>query len=76
VLPRILEEAHITSAGDVMQRASVATGLDDFGADDFREGFELLVRALRDEGRLDARGEHFVYARVGLHLRQRLQVED
>lgn len=52
------------------------TGLDDFGDDSFREGFEILVNALANEGRLNARGEQFVYARVLLHLRQRLQVED
>lgn len=52
------------------------TGLDDFGDDSFREGLEILVRALRDEARLNARGEAFIYDRIGLHLCQRLQVED
>src|ERR1700755_1679728 len=52
------------------------TGLTDFGDDSFREGLEILTTALRDEARLNDRGEGFVYARIGLHLRQRLQVED
>jgi hypothetical protein len=60
----------------LLQTAVTKTGLDDFGDDSFREGFEILVRALNEEGRLNARGENFVFARVPLHLRQRLQVED
>jgi hypothetical protein len=59
-----------------MSAATARTGLDDFGGDSFREGMEILVRALRDEARLNARGEKFVYGRIGLHLAQRLQVED
>jgi hypothetical protein len=64
------------SASELLQTAVTKTGLDDFGDDSFREGFEILVRALNEEGRLNARGENFVFARVPLHLRQRLQVED
>jgi hypothetical protein len=59
-----------------MTDATRRTGLDDFGDDSFREGLEILLRALRDEARLNARGEGFIYARIGLHLCQRLQVED
>jgi hypothetical protein len=40
-----------------MATAAQRTGLDDFGDDSFREGLEILVRALRDEARLNARGE-------------------
>ena len=40
--------------------AAVAqTGLDDFGDDSFREGLEVLLAALRDEARLNARGEGY-----------------
>lgn len=66
----------MTSPGDLLQTATAKTGLDDFGDDSFREGFEILVTSLRDEGRLNARGETFIYGRVLLHLRQRLHVED
>jgi hypothetical protein len=52
------------------------TGLEDFGDDSFREGLELLVASLRDEARLNARGEAFIYARIVTALSQRLQVED
>jgi hypothetical protein len=59
-----------------MDAAVERTGLDDFGGDSFREGLQILSRALRDEARLNARGEGFIYDRIGLHLCQRLQVED
>lgn len=66
----------MTSPGELMAAAVARTGLDDFGDDSFREGLGILVRALRDEARLNARGEAFVYDRIGLHLCQRLEVED
>ncbi|ULE33005.1 sulfotransferase family protein [Mycobacterium sp. IDR2000157661] len=66
----------MASATELMARAVERTGLDDFGDDAFREGLEILTRALRDEARLNPRGEGFVYSRLELHLSQRLQVED
>ncbi len=66
----------MASPGELMAKAVERTGLDDFGDDSFREGLEILVKALNDEARLNARGEGFVYGRIGNHLRQRLQVED
>ena len=64
------------SPGELMASAVERTGLDDFGDDSFREGLEILAKALRDEAWLNDRGEGFIYARIGVHLRQRLQVED
>ncbi|HXY93328.1 MAG TPA: sulfotransferase [Acidimicrobiia bacterium] len=61
---------------DLMAEATVQTGLDDFGDDSFREGLEILARSLRDEARLNATGEAFLYPRIVGHLAQRLQVED
>lgn len=61
---------------DLMAKAIAQSGLDDFGDDSFREGLEILVRSLRDEARLNATGEAFVYPRIVGHLGQRLQVED
>ncbi len=66
----------MASPGELMAEAAERTGLQDFGDDSFREGLEILLTALRDEARLNDRGEGFLYARIGLHLRQRLQVED
>jgi hypothetical protein len=61
---------------DLLARAVAQTGLDDFGGDSFREGLELLMRSLRGEAQLNARGEAFLYSRIVGHLAQRLQVED
>jgi hypothetical protein len=47
----------VASVSELMATAAQRTGLDDFGDDSFREGLEILVRALRDEARLNARGE-------------------
>ncbi len=66
----------MASPGELMAKAVESTGLEDFGDDSFREGLEILVRALTDEARLNARGEGFVYGRIGNHLGQRLQIED
>jgi hypothetical protein len=66
----------VASPGDLMDAAVERTGLDDFGDDSFREGLEILVHALAEEARLNARGEGFIYDRLGLHLCQRLHVED
>jgi len=61
---------------DLLDKAMAETGLDDFGDESFREGLEILTRSLRDEARLNARGEAYVYPRIIGHLGQRLQVED
>ena len=66
----------MTSYDDVVGAAVAQTGLDDFGDDFFREGLEILLKSLRDEARLNARGEAFIYPRIVGHLAQRLQVED
>ena len=62
--------------GDLMAAAGARTGLHDFGEGSFREGLEVLVRSLRDEARLNAVGEAFLYERIVGHLVQRLQIED
>ena len=66
----------MASPGELMDAAVARTGLEDFGDDSFREGLAILVRALATEARLNSRGEDFVYQRIGLHLAQRLKVED
>ena len=51
------------------------TGLKEFGDDSFEEGLAILLTSLRDEARLNARGEAFIYDRITGYLGQRLQVE-
>jgi hypothetical protein len=49
---------------DVVGRAVAQTGLEHFGDDSFREGLEVLLTSLRDEARLNARGEAYIYPRI------------
>jgi Sulfotransferase family len=66
----------VGTPAELMDAAKTQTGLDDFGEDSFREGLEILVRSLRDEARLNARGEAVIYPRLIGHLANRLQIED
>jgi hypothetical protein len=61
---------------ELIDEARAATGLDDFGDASFQEGLEVLVRALRAEARLTARGDAALHALLVGKLSQRLQVED
>ena len=53
-----------------------ATSLDDFGDDSYREGLEILVRALDSEARLSDMGRAAIDAQLVDLLSNRLQVED
>lgn len=66
----------MASLNDIQDAAVAQTGLDDFGNDFFREGLEVLLASLRDEARLNTRGEAFIHQRIVGYLSQRLQVED
>ena len=61
---------------ELLDAAQAATGLADFGDPSFMEGLEILVRSLRDEARLNSKGEAMMRHRILGHLKQRLQVED
>jgi hypothetical protein len=61
---------------DLCDEARAQTGLADFGEDSYTEGLDMLLRALRDEARLNERGEAFLHQRIVGYLSQRLQVED
>lgn len=63
-------------ADDALKTAVTQTGLTDFGDDFFREGLGVLLASLRDEARLNARGDAFIHQRIVGYLAQRLQVED
>jgi hypothetical protein len=65
----------LTSAG-VTDEARAQTGLADFGEDSYAEGLDILLTALRDEARLNERGQAFLHQRIAGYLSQRLQVED
>lgn len=61
---------------ELLRVAQEDTGLSDYGEDSFREGLEILVKALNNEARLNDTGERALRERITAHLKQRLQVED
>jgi hypothetical protein len=61
---------------DLLETARAQTGLTDFGDDSFRDGLERLVRAMRDEAKLNAVGAVAIPHLVVNLLAHRLQVED
>jgi hypothetical protein len=66
----------MATLNEIEDAAKAQTGLDDFGDTSYQEGLTVLLAALRDEARLNARGEDFIYPRITGYLAQRLQVED
>ena len=66
----------MATLNEIKDAAVERTGLDQFGDDSFEEGLAILVASLRDEARLNARGEAFIYGRITGYLGQRLHVED
>ncbi|MEW9854310.1 sulfotransferase family protein [Novosphingobium sp. M1R2S20] len=65
----------MTRERELIEKARSETGLDNFGSDDYRKGLEVLVSGLEREANLNAVGEHAVYDRIVLHLKQRLMIE-
>ncbi len=70
-----IDPAVLTTA-EITDEASAQTGLADFGEDSYAEGLDILLWALRNEARLNDRGEAFLHQRIVSYLSQRLQVED
>ena len=64
------------TTAEAMDESSAQTGLADFGAGSFAEGLDILLCALRNEARLNDRGQTFLHQRIVGYLSQRLQVED
>jgi hypothetical protein len=65
----------VIDTAELFARAREQTGLGDFGDDSFREGLEILVRALNEEARLNAIGELALPQLLVNHLAQRLEIE-
>lgn len=62
-------------AESLLERAQRATGLDDFGAESFREALEEQLRAMEDEARLTPLGHLMQHQRLSGVLTNRLTVE-
>jgi hypothetical protein len=65
----------VLTVAEVHEAATAATGLTDTGDGSYREGLGILLASLRDEARLNARGEAFLGQRIVGYVGQRLQVE-
>lgn len=63
-------------AGHLIRAACDTTGLSDFGSDDWREPFEVLVRALDTESDLNLFGRILTATELLHMLQARLQIED
>ena len=61
---------------DLLALARAEAGLEDFGDPTFREGLQRLVRALREEARLNAAGEFTLRTLIIRMLKNRLEIED
>jgi hypothetical protein len=57
-------------------RAKANTGLSDFGADDWRESFEVLVKSLDEESELNLMGRILTRSDMLMYLEARLRIED
>jgi hypothetical protein len=72
----------VVRAAELIDRARIATGLDNFGDDGcvndggFREGLERLVASVDAEARLNAVGEAAFAGQAIMLLSRRLEVED
>jgi hypothetical protein len=60
----------------LLRTACENTGLDDFGDDEWREPFRILLRSLEEEARLNLFGRIYTRADLLLHLQCRLQITD
>jgi len=63
-------------AESLLNEARRKTGLSDFGAETFREGFEILCRALVEEGQLTPIGRYLAHQEILTVLVNRLQVTE
>ena len=61
---------------ELIARAMANTGLSDFGQDPWREGFEILVKALNEEADLNLFGRLMTRSDLLIWLEERLAIED
>jgi Sulfotransferase family len=59
----------------LIDQATASTGLQDFGDDNWREPFQVLVKALNDEAQLNLMGRLMTRSDLLLYLQARLRIE-
>jgi hypothetical protein len=60
----------------LIETAKQSTGLSDFGADDWREPFSILVKSLQEEAELNLTGRLMTRSDLLMILQARLRIED
>ena len=68
-------KSSMNTAAELLERARIATGLDNYGEESFLEGLERLLAALAGEARLNERGRQRADAQILDHLSWRLRIE-
>ncbi|MET0985143.1 MAG: sulfotransferase [Steroidobacteraceae bacterium] len=63
-------------ARSLIEAAQANTGLSDFGSDDWREPFEILLKSLNEEAELNLMGRLMTRSDLLILLEQRLQIEE
>ena len=60
----------------LLESAMRSTGLSDFGADDWREPFHVLIKSLEEEAELNLMGRLMARSEIVMLLEARLRIED
>src|SRR5690349_15546956 len=60
----------------LIDTAKANTGLSDFGADDWREPFQVFINSLEDEAQLNLVGRILTRSDLLMYLEARLKIED
>ena len=63
-------------ASELVEEAMRRTGLSDFGVETWREGYEIFIRAARDEAELSTVGRLILRNDVVTWLVNRLEIEE
>jgi hypothetical protein len=66
----------VLTADSLVEGAIKETGFSEFGGDSWREGLDVLLDALANEGELHEAGEMMLGVRLGRLLASRLRIED
>ena len=61
---------------ELLETAMANTGLSDFGKDDWREAFEVLVKAIDEEAELNLFGRLMTRSDLLIWLQERLEIEE
>ncbi|MGI9293343.1 MAG: sulfotransferase family protein, partial [Pseudomonadales bacterium] len=76
VLAHMEELAVTLNSGAVLEAAATETGLDDFGADDFKQRLDLWLQSVDEDADLNNLGRYGIYNDCVRYAANRLKLED